>query len=55
MTWLRIEWQWLVLIARYTEPYRLARVLLDRGLRPRAVVQYRPMQQSKARVLLTVR
>jgi hypothetical protein len=32
MTWLRIEWQWSVPISRYTEPYRLARVLLTRLL-----------------------
>jgi hypothetical protein len=42
-----------VTLARYAEPYRLARKLLDRGLRPAAVALYRPMQQSKARVLLT--
>jgi hypothetical protein len=53
VTFLRAEWQWVVPIARYAEPYRLARNLLDRGLRPGAVAPYRPMQQSKARVLLT--
>ncbi|KAH9959747.1 cytochrome P450 [Lactifluus volemus] len=47
------EWQWVVPIARYAEPYRVARNLLDRSLRPGAVAPYRPMQQSKARVLLT--
>lgn len=46
-------WQWFVPIARYSEPYRLARKLLDRGLRPGAVASYRPMLQLKARVLLT--
>ncbi|KAH9976314.1 cytochrome P450 [Lactifluus volemus] len=46
-------WQWLVSIARYAEPYRMARKILDRGLRPGAVAQYRPMQQSKTRILLT--
>jgi hypothetical protein len=40
-------------IARYAEPYRVARKILDRGLRPAAVAPYRSMQQSKARVLLT--
>jgi hypothetical protein len=53
VTSLRAEWHWLVSSARYAEPYRLARKLLDRGLRPGAVAPYRPMQQSKARVLLT--
>jgi cytochrome P450 len=53
MTWNRTGWQWLVSIARYGEPYRMARKILDRGLRPGAVAQYRPMQQSKARILLT--
>jgi cytochrome P450 len=42
-----------VQIAKYGEPYRLARKLLDRGLRSGAVAQYRPMQQSKARILLS--
>jgi hypothetical protein len=31
----------------------MARKILDRGLRPGAVAQYRPMQQSKTRILLT--
>jgi hypothetical protein len=53
MTWLRAKWQWLVTTARYAEPYRLARKLLDRGLRPAAVAPYRSMQRTRARVLLT--
>ncbi|KAH9973773.1 cytochrome P450 [Lactifluus volemus] len=46
-------WQWLVPVAKYGEPYRLARKLFSRGLRSGAVAQYHPMQQSKARILLT--
>ncbi|KAI0253746.1 cytochrome P450 [Lactifluus subvellereus] len=46
-------WQWFVPIARYAEPYRLARKLLDRGLRPGAVASYRPVLQLRARLLLT--
>jgi hypothetical protein len=53
MTWLRAGWQWVVSSARYGEPYRLARRLLDRGLRPGAVAPHRPMQRSKAHALLT--
>ena len=53
MTWPRMGWQWNVPSARYTESYRLARKLLDRGLRSGAVAPYRPMQQARARVLLT--
>ncbi|KAH9066016.1 cytochrome P450 [Lactarius deliciosus] len=46
-------WEWLVPFSGYTEFWRQARKLLDRGLRPGAAVTYRPMQQAKARVLLT--
>ncbi|KAH9972642.1 cytochrome P450 [Lactifluus volemus] len=46
-------WQMLLQTATYGESYRLARKLLDRGLRPGAAAQYRPMQQSKARILLS--
>lgn len=50
---LRMRWEWLVPFSRYTEFWRQARKLLDRGLRPGAVATYRPVQQAKARVLLT--
>ncbi|KAF8259263.1 cytochrome P450 [Lactarius quietus] len=46
-------WDWLVPFSRYTEFWREGRKLLDRGLRPGAVATYRPMQQTRARVLLT--
>ena len=49
---LRMRWEWVVPFARYTEFWRQARRLLDRGLRPGAVAAYRPVQQAKARVLL---
>jgi hypothetical protein len=53
VTWPRMGWQWLVPTARYTESYRQARKLLDRGLRLGAVASFRQMQQAKAHVLLT--
>lgn len=46
-------WDWLVPFSRYAEFWREGRKLLDRGLRPNAVATYRPMQQTRARVLLT--
>ncbi len=46
-------WEWLVPFSGYTEFWRQARKLLDRGLRPGAAATYRPMQQTRARVLLT--
>lgn len=46
-------WDWLVPFSRYAEFWREGRKLLDRGLRPGAVATYRPMQQTRARVLLT--
>ena len=48
-----MEWGWVLLTARYGETWRQGRKLLDHGLRPGAVAKYRPMQESKARVLLT--
>ncbi|KAH9981025.1 cytochrome P450 [Lactifluus volemus] len=47
-----VRWQWVVSSARYGEPYRLARKLLDRGLRPGAVAPHRTMQRSRAHALL---
>ena len=49
----RMEWGWFLPAARYGEPWRQGRKLLDRGLRPGAAATYHPMQESKARVLLT--
>ncbi|KAH9981018.1 cytochrome P450 [Lactifluus volemus] len=46
-------WEWMVPAARYGEPYRLSRKILDRSLRPGAVALHRSMQRSKAHVLLT--
>jgi hypothetical protein len=46
-------WDWLVPFSSYSEFWRQARRLLDRGLRPGAAATYRPMQQSRARLLLT--
>jgi len=49
----RMKWGWIVTFSRYTESWRMARKLLDRSLRPAAVVGYRPLMQTKAHVLLT--
>jgi len=48
-----MEWHWFVPVAKHTELWRPARKLLDRGLRPAAAAAYHPMQQVKARVLLS--
>ncbi|KAH9956415.1 cytochrome P450 [Russula dissimulans] len=48
-----MKWQWLIGLARYTDYWRQARKLLDRGLRPGVIAVYRPLQQANARVLLT--
>jgi len=49
----RMKWEWVLPVARYTEYWRRARKLLDRGLRPGAIVTYHPLLQTNTRVLLT--
>jgi len=53
LTRLRMKWNWLVAFAGYTEYWRHARKLLDRGLRPRAIAAYHPLQRIKTRILLS--
>ncbi|KAH9957215.1 cytochrome P450 [Russula dissimulans] len=48
-----MKWHWFVPVARYTDLWRQSRKLLDRGLRPAGAALYRPLQQAKARVLLS--
>ncbi|KAI9459922.1 cytochrome P450 [Lactarius psammicola] len=48
-----MEWHWQLPFKRYGEDWRQGRKLLDRGLRPTSSAAYRPMQQERARVLLT--
>jgi len=48
-----MEWGWFLPVARYAEPWRQGRKLLDRGLRSGSVTAFRPMQESKVRLLLT--
>ncbi|KAH9975190.1 CyP450 monooxygenase [Russula compacta] len=48
-----MKWGWVVPFAREGEFWRQSRKLLDRGLRPKAITAYRPMQQTKVHVLLT--
>jgi hypothetical protein len=50
---IRMKWEWLVPLARYTEFWRHSRKLLDRGLRSGALAVYRPVLQTKACILLT--
>jgi hypothetical protein len=45
-------WSWFLPTARYADPWRQGRKVLDRGLRPGAAVAYHPMQEARARVLL---
>ncbi|KAI0263950.1 hypothetical protein BC834DRAFT_283371 [Gloeopeniophorella convolvens] len=40
-------------VARYPDPWRPTRKVLDKGLRPSAAAQYHPMQQAKVRLLLS--
>lgn len=46
-------WQWLLPSARGDERWRRKRRLLDRGLGPSAAASYRPMLQTRSRVLLS--
>jgi len=48
-----MELGWFLPTARYGEPWHQGCKVLDCGLRPGAAAAYRPMQESKARVLLT--
>lgn len=48
-----MKWGWIVPFARDGEFWRQSRKLLDRGLRPRAIMTYNHVQQAKANVLLT--
>jgi hypothetical protein len=48
----RMKWEWLVPLTRYTEFWRQARKLLDRGLRTGALAVYRPVLETKAHILL---
>jgi len=45
-------WSWFLPTARYADPWRQGRKVLDRGLGPGAAVAYHPMQEARARVLL---
>jgi hypothetical protein len=49
----RMQWEWVLPVTRYTEYWRRARKLLDRGLRPGAISTYRPLLQTNTRILLT--
>ncbi|KAI0263924.1 cytochrome P450 [Gloeopeniophorella convolvens] len=48
-----MEWGGLMPLARYPDPWRPTGKVLDQALRPGAAAQYRPMQQAKARLLLS--
>ncbi|KAI0063532.1 cytochrome P450 [Artomyces pyxidatus] len=42
-----MKWSWFIVAAPYTNEWRHRRKILDRGLRPNAIVQHRPMQKQK--------
>ncbi|KAH9970771.1 cytochrome P450 [Russula compacta] len=46
-------WDWFLVIAKFGVPWRQGRKVLDRSLGPRTTAEYRPVQEAKARVLLT--
>ena len=46
-------WEWFLPTAKDSEPWRQGPKVLDRSLGPRATAAYRPVQEAKARVLLT--
>ncbi|KAN0109883.1 cytochrome P450 [Russula decolorans] len=45
--------QWSVLLARYGEPWRYRRKIVERSFRPGSLSAYRVVQESRARVLAT--
>ena len=47
-----MNWEWNLAFSKNTETWRLTRRLIDRSLRPASIVMYRPLLQTKARVLL---
>ncbi len=49
----RMDWGWLVPFARFSGYWRQSRKLLDHCFRPGALGVYRPVLQTKTRVLLT--
>jgi hypothetical protein len=48
-----MEFDWVFPLARYAEPWRLGRKILDRSLGAGAASTYRPLQQLKTRLLLS--
>jgi len=47
-----MKWEWIMGFSKYNEFLRSARKLLDRNLRPAVVATYRPLLETKARILL---
>jgi cytochrome P450 len=45
--------QWSLLLARYGEPWRLRRKIVDRSFRPASLAAYQALQEKRARVLAT--
>ena len=45
--------QWSVILARYGEPWRLRRKVVERSFRPASLAAYRGLQEARARVLAT--
>ncbi|KAI0257948.1 cytochrome P450, partial [Gloeopeniophorella convolvens] len=49
----RMRWEWFFPSARYAEPWRIGRRMLDRSLRPTSIVNYRPMLEARTHVFLS--
>ena len=45
--------QWSVILARYGEPWRLRRKVVERSFRPASLAAYHDLQEARARVLAT--
>ncbi|KAI0273086.1 cytochrome P450, partial [Russula aff. rugulosa BPL654] len=45
--------QWSLLLARYGEPWRLLRKIVERSFRPASLAAYNSLQETRARVLAT--
>ncbi|KAI0066603.1 cytochrome P450 [Artomyces pyxidatus] len=50
--WELMNWTWLLFVIPYSQRWRIRRRMLDRGLRPSAALQYRPMQKQKVHYFL---
>ena len=47
----RMESSWSLLLAAYGDLWRLERKIAERGFRPASLTTFRPLQETRARVL----